>query len=289
MQFPILVLTPVTRAVSAALLVLSRGTLLLLALYHVPMVVPALYHVFELPPLSPLDVERLLLAFFALPEVAARIVCRGGAATARVDGGTLSVERGGRSVAVPLHGLRVTPWLVPLPSFGLRVPADDAAAVLPGLAAADPEPILSAMAAAGAPDRVGYAAIHPLVRYASARVRCRRWLDRPLVKFVMYPLLPAVVLFRLRQMITYGDVFGEYHEFGLQAYLLGFGIYWLLAAIYLLLFAAVLRAIAEAVALPATWALPGWATGVRRSVEIGNRLVYYLAPLALMFVRLVLQ
>lgn len=289
MQFPILVLTPVTRALSAALLVVSRGTLLLLALYHVPMVVPALYHVFELPPLSPLEVERLLLVFFALPEVAARIVCRGSAAMARVDSEALNIERGGDSVAVPLRELSVTPWLLPLPSFGLRLHAGDTASVLPGVAAADPGPLLSAMVAAGAPDGVGHAARHPLARYAAARARCRRWLDRPPVKFVVYPLVPAVVLFRLRQIVAYGGVLGEYHQFGLQAYLLGFGLYWLLSALYLLLFAAALRGLAEAVVLSATWAFPGWATGVRRIVEIVNRAVYYLAPPALMFVRLVLQ
>ena len=97
-------------------------------------------------------------------------------------------------------------------------------------------------AAAGAAEPVREALSHPTLRYAAARERAQNRLDLPLLKFGAFALVPAVPLFRLHQWVSYGGTFGEYHAFGLKAYLLGFGLYWLLSATYLLLFAAALRA-----------------------------------------------
>lgn len=288
-QVPILLLSPAARVLAASLLVLSRGTLVLLALHHVPLLLPSLYNALEHEPLTPLQVERLLFAFFVLPEAAARILRRLCAATARVEAGALVIEQRGRRGAVPLSEIAaVTPWSLPLPWPGLRVDTRSAEHSLPGLAAADPMRLLATLSTTGIAAEVRGALRHPMVRYAWARERARGALDHPLVKYVLYPLVPAVILFRMRQLIEYGGILGEYHEFGLRAYLLGFGIYWLLAAIYLLLLASALRAIGELIALIAAWTLRGWDLGVRRVVEALHRLVYYLGPLTLMFVRLVL-
>jgi apolipoprotein N-acyltransferase len=260
-----------------------------LALHHVPLLIPALYNMLDYEPLSAPQLERLLLAFFVLPEVAARAMRRLYAATARIEAGALVIEQGGHRSAVPLPDISgVKPWSLPLPWPGFRLETRSADHRVPGLAAADPASLISALATAGDGAEGRCALRHPAVRYASARQRARGALDHPLVKYVLYPLVPAVVLFRMRQLIAYGGILGEYHEFGLTAYLLGFGIYWLLSAIYLLLFAALLRAIGEAIALGAVWTLGGWDLGVRRVVEILHRLVYFLGPPTLMFVRLVL-
>ena len=290
-QYPILLLPAAVRVVAATMLVVSRGALVLLALYHVPLIVPALYNAFEYHPLSPPQLERLLFTFFVLPELAAFVVQRVRAAMARIEEGELVIEQRGRHYAVALSDISaVTPWSVPLPRPGLRVETRSSHHPTLELATADPMSLLAALTTAGVGEEaVGNAPRHPMVRYASARWRARSALDHPFLKFVIYALVPAVPLFRLRQLITYGGVFGEYHEFGLTAYLLGFGIFWLLSAIYLLLFASFLRAVGEIIALAATWTLPGWDLGVRRSVEILHRLVYYLTPPILMFVRLVLQ
>ena len=76
-------------------------------------------------------------------------------------------------------------------------------------------------------------------------------LDRPLVKFGLFPLLLAIPAFRLHQHIAYGSTFGEYHTFGLQAYLTTFALWWAAWAIGVVLCAAALRAAIEAGTLAA--------------------------------------
>ena len=94
-------------------------------------------------------------------------------------------------------------------------------------------------------------------------------------------------LFRLHQWVAYGDTFGEYYTYGLEAYLLAFAIYWATDTIYLVLYAAVLRAIAEPVAFAAAWLLPARAERVRRALEIGDRVLYF-GGVPLLLVRLFL-
>src|SRR5690606_36948598 len=107
------------RVIAATLLVVSRGALVLLALYHVPLIVPALYNAFEYQPLSPPQLERLLFAFFVLPELAAFVVQRARAASARIHDGELVIEQRGRHYEVSLSDISaVTPWSVPLPRAG---------------------------------------------------------------------------------------------------------------------------------------------------------------------------
>jgi apolipoprotein N-acyltransferase len=91
----------------------------------------------------------------------------------------------------------------------------------------------------------------------------------------LFALVPTLPLFRLHQWIAYGGTFGEYYTYGLEAYLLGFAIYWATLTIDLVLYAAALRVVAEAVALPATYLAPARAERVRRVVEVANRVFYY--------------
>ncbi len=290
MLIPILLLPPAGRLVVSALLVVSRGTLLLMALYHVPLLAPALYNAFEYAPLSPLQAQRILAALFIVPEVAAWLLRRIYAASALIEDGALVVEQRRQRRTLPLAKLgTVVPWAVPLPRAGFDLRARSGERMLEGMAAVDPTVLLAALSTGGAAAQVEQALRHPVVRYAYARQRVRGFLDHPLFKFVAYSLVPAIPLFRLRQVITYGGSFGEYHEYGLKAYLLGFGIYWLMSAMYLLLFASILRAFCEAIAFVAAWSARGWDLGVRRIVEFVHRAVYYLAPPALMILRLVLQ
>ena len=140
---------------------------------------------------------------------------------------------------------------------------------------ADPGALVESLADAGAADAVRVAAQHPAAVYARSRIgTARRWYHS-LLKFVAFALVPAVPLFRLHQWIAYGGTFGEYYSYGLQAYLLGFAMYWSTFTIYLVLYAAVLRAAAETAVLATVWTAPGRVTTVRRVVEIGTGLLYF--------------
>ncbi len=230
----IVLLPPAARLLAAILLAVSRTTLVLLAVYHVPLLVPDLYNALDYEPLTTLQLERLMAVFFLLPEVGARLVLR--------------------------H-----------------------------FAGAGPPALLPILTGAGASEAARGPLSQRAIRTVEAREQVRSRLDHPLVKFVIFSLVPALPLFRLRQWLTYGGTFGEYHQFGLKAYLLGFGLFWALSAIYLLLFAAALRTLGEAIAIGGLWALPGRELGVRRVVEALVRAAYYLAPPAALIVRLVLQ
>ena len=101
----------------------------------------------------------------------------------------------------------------------------------------------------------------------SLRAVRRGRLDRPLAKFVVFPLALAIPAFRLHQHIAYGSAFGEYYTFGLAAYLRTFALWWAAWAIGVVLCAAVLRATIEAGTLVAVVVRPDRAIDVRRALE----------------------
>jgi hypothetical protein len=148
-----------------------------------------------------------------------------------------------------------------------------------GLELADPTPLAEALGQAGLATG---AASHPSTVYARAKAASRRrWFDRAAVKFGAFPLLPAVLVFRAHQVITYGGPFGQYQVYGLGPYLRTFAGYWVGMAANLVLYAAVWRVLAEAAALSTAWAAPSRAGGVRRFAEIACRVAYYLGASAL--------
>ncbi len=111
-------------------------------------------------------------------------------------------------------------------------------------------------------------------------------LDRPLVRFVLFPLVPALPAFRLHQHIAFGGTFGEYQSFGLQAYLTTFAIWWAGWAISLVLLAAALRLLIEAGALGSLLFAREQAVGTRRALESLGRLIFYLGVPAWLLIRL---
>lgn len=114
----------------------------------------------------------------------------------------------------------------------------------------------------------------------------RRWLDRALVKFVLFPLLPALRAFRLHQHIAYGGTFGEYYTYGLTAYLSGLLIWWVSWAIGVMLVAAALRVAIEIVTVLALTLRPTRAPDVRRALELLGRLAYCVGLPAWLMLRL---
>ena len=95
------------------------------------------------------------------------------------------------------------------------------------------------------------------------------------MKFLLFPLVPALPAFRLHQHIAFGGTFGEYYTYGLQAYLLALAIWWASWAIGLVLFAAALRVLIEAGTLLALALRPDSAIDARRGFEHVGRVLFF--------------
>ena len=148
------------------------------------------------------------------------------------------------------------------------------------IAHADPAALARVLAANGA----GAVALDASARasvYAQARAAGRgRVLDRPVVKFVLLPLLLAIPAYRLHQIVNFGSSFGEYEAYGLLAYLAGFALWWAAWAIGVVLTASAVRAAVEAGTLASVWLRPGWAVDTRRGLErLGLAVIYLGIPL----------
>ncbi len=107
----------------------------------------------------------------------------------------------------------------------------------------------------------------------------RWWFDRPLVKFALLPLLPALLAFRLHQHIAYGGTFGEYQTYGLGAYLLALGLWWASWALGSLLFGTLLAVLVELATWFVAWINPGRTTAVHAGLQWCARVLYFvIAP-----------
>jgi apolipoprotein N-acyltransferase len=120
--------------------------------------------------------------------------------------------------------------------------------------------------------------------YLQARTMVARGrLDRPLLKFGLFPLALALPAFRLHQHIAYGSAFGEYHTFGLKAYATTFAIWWAEWAMAVVLSAAALRVAIEAGSLLAVLLRPERAVDARQWLErLGLVALYIGLPMLLL-------
>jgi len=261
----------------AATATVSRGTLVVFGL--------ACWFFPDRIPTGTLLRAVALLCF--VPEIAGWWIRRAHAATLAVVDDALALRGRAAGVEVALGSIAsVVPWRVPLPAPGFRLGLRSGRALPEGPVPIDPGAFVRMLAAGGVPEPVlRTAAQHPLTRYGTAKRAARTRLDRPLIKFVVFSLVPTVPLFRLRQLIVYGGLLGEYYQYGWKVYLLGFAIFWLLYAVYLLLYAAVLRAATEAVALLAAWWTPSAAWSVRRVAEAIHRTLYFAGVPAVLVLR----
>lgn len=255
------------RLAGALLVVVSRGSLLVL-------LVALMF--FDTRLSNPLRLLRAFTAFCLVPELAAWLLARAFEVRAAIENGTFILHRRGQRIEIPCEAIeRVVPWVVPIPSGGMWLRLRSGRRFRYGLQVADPIALAEALADAGASAEVRAAAASPAAIYArSKRDRARRWYHA-ILKFPIFALVPTLPLFRLHQWIAYGGTFGEYYMFGLKAYLLAFAIHWSTFTIYLVLYAAALRAVAEPVVLGGVYAMPGRAATLRRVVEIVRRFLYY--------------
>ncbi|WP_223754912.1 hypothetical protein [Myxococcus sp. RHSTA-1-4] len=193
--------------------------------------------------------------------------------------------RGGARMEIPHDAVEsVRPWKLPLPGPGLSLRMKSGRAFSHGLEVEDAAPLLEALGRHGP---LGAAQSHPLVRYAQARHALwrRRWYHL-LGKLVLFPMLPAGIMFQLHQRIAFGSVLGEYQMYGLGAWLLSFSRVYEQVFLNFMLCACFLRLLVEAVSLAAAWLTPSRARGVRRGAEWFGRLTYYLGLMALLAARL---
>jgi len=164
-----------------------------------------------------------------------------------------------------LAGLRA--WRLPLPAPGFRLLPEGGGH----------RDVLLAPAAARA---LGATGAGPAERFALHwPAPSPRWLA---LKFGLYPLIPALVIFRLNQLILYGGFLGEYHFYGLARWATSLLLYWGLTVTVMAAWAAAWRVAAEAASLLGAWTGPRAARGARRGAEIASALAYYAAvPIAL--------
>jgi apolipoprotein N-acyltransferase len=237
---------------------------------------------------KPLAQLRLFAALVLAPEAAAWLLLRAYSATLSLAQGELLLLRGGRRLAQPVGDItEVTAWTWPLPSPGATLALRSASPSRLLLSGADPLALAAALAAAGAP--LQPAAVPSRAgAYAHACLATRRGprLAHPFAKFVLLPLVLAIPAFRLHQQIAYGGSFGEYHSYGLQAYLTTFALWWAGWVIGVAWFAALLGLAIDA----ATWALvlrhPVRAPAARRHLERIGLAVLYLGLPAWLLLRL---
>lgn len=238
------------------------------------------------PPVMPPDLVRLVGLFVLLPGAAAQLIRRYSTVRFGLVDGLILLERSGLRVEIPGAAVgEIVPWSLPIPESGLSLRMRSGRRLRYALGTSDPAPLLAALAdgsVATARDRSS----HPTVIYGSARARFGRWrwIDYA-IKFVLFPLLPAAVLFNAHQHIAYGGTLGQYYLYGPGAYIGTFAVYWGTTVLYLVLWARTWRLAAEIGALALAWLAPQWTGLVRRAVEIGCAAFYYAGVPVLLAVR----
>ena len=199
-------------------------------------------------------------------------------AQARIEADLLVLEQRTRRIEIPIREIeRLHTWRIPVPISGVDLRFVSGRRWNHGIALADPIALHRALAQAGSP--VSWASPGDRSRAEQAELRAatrRPWLDHPLSKFLLFPLVPALPAFRLHQVIAFGGTFGEYHTYGPTAWLSGLLIWWTAWAIGLMLFAAGLRILIEAGTLAAWLAGPQQALTTRNRLEWLARLAFYL-------------
>lgn len=222
--------------------------------------------------------EQLWLfgAGVVLPLLAAAAITRAGRASLRIDGDTLCLAQGHRRIEIPRAAIvALRPWRCPLPGAGLDLVLRSGARWR--LRLDRPDALLAALATHGGSPSLQGAFAERRLQWAAARGATRRRIDHGLLKFGLFPLLPAAIAFPLHQRITFGGAFGEWQAFGAGAWFGGLAIWWASWSLGLMVLAAVLRIAIEALAVTAhAVAEDGRATAWRAGLEDLARLAFYL-------------
>ncbi len=262
-------LTPATRAVTATLRVCAAAVLAWLAL---DMLRRTGLRVTSLAQL------QLFAAGVLAPLLAAAAIARRGAVRVAVENGQLVLARGRMRSASPVAAVAaLRPWRLPWPGDGVDLAPAPGHPGRVGLAGIAPRTLAEGLRAAGTAAPVVPAPDTGLGAFLAARAERRPGrLDHAGLKFGLFALLPALVAFRLHQVIAYGGTFGEWRTFGPAAWSGGLLLWWLSWMLGLMLLAAALRVVVEAACLGAALCRPPAATPVRAALETAARGAYYL-------------
>ena len=95
------------------------------------------------------------------------------------------------------------------------------------------------------------------------------------IKFGLFPLALTLITFRLDQVISYGGAFGQYYLQGLGPYLTSLARYAASSTSGLVIYAALVRLVVEALALALTGAWPSQARLFRRAAEVICFVAYF--------------
>ncbi|NYZ61919.1 apolipoprotein N-acyltransferase [Luteimonas sp. SJ-16] len=227
------------------------------------------------PQVASLVQLQVFAGMVVLPWLAAGLLRVATAAGIAPDGdGRVLVARG-RRIDLPAATTTLRPWRLPWPCAGVDLETGGDERRPYAMALRGPHRVQRLVDAAGSECLVDRR--HPvLARFADARDAGRRRWDHPLLKFGAFPLLPALVAFRLHQIIAFGGPLGEWQTFGAGAWWTALAIWWASWSLGLVLFAAALRVLLEAICLATTWRCPAGAHALRGGLEHAARLVYYL-------------
>ncbi len=274
----VIVLAPGWRIAAGLLQAFARGSLLWMG---------AALLFLDNPETNRLAQIGMFAALVLAPEAAAWCIRRAFAATLRIEGDALVLEQRERRTEIPVKNIAaVTPWTLPIPGTGVWLTLDSGRRWSQGIALADPATFVDALVSAGARPALADTLTSRAMAYARTRLAVpKRIFDHPALKFILFPLVPALPAFRLHQHIAFGGTFGEYHSYGLQAYLIALLIWWATWAINLTLFAAVLRVVIEAGTWLSLVLRPERAIDVRRMLEFLGRLVFYVGVPAWLVIR----
>ncbi len=236
---------------------------------------------------NPLSQIEMFAALFLVPMAAAWCITRAFAGTLRVEGNVMVIDQRERRIEIRTQDIAaVKPWRLPLPTAGVWLRVESDTRWSHGIALADPAALATALIRAGAQPAIGDTLTGRAMAYARACAAVpHRVIDHPVLKFILFPLVPALPAFRLHQHIAFGGTFGEYYTFGLKVYLIALGIWWATWAIGLVLYAAALRIVIEASTLLSLILRPERAIDIRKALEILGRWLYYLGVPAWLLAR----
>jgi apolipoprotein N-acyltransferase len=223
------------------------------------------------------------------PALAAWAIQRSFAAQARISAGLLVFEQPAQRIEIPVHEIRsLRAWRIALPHSGVDLVLASGRRWRQGVVLADPQRLRQALNQAGSPATWTDRLAERIAEHASIRATAhRRWLDHAVIKFALFPLMPALVAFRLHQHIAFGGTFGEYYTYGLGAWLSGLAIWWGAWAIGLMLLAAGLRIMIEAGSVGLQLAGRTRARAGRHALEWLARVIFYVGVPVWLVLRIV--
>ncbi|WP_394846048.1 hypothetical protein LZC95_01125 [Pendulispora brunnea] len=280
MKFEISAIPRIVRAVSIALQVVAVAN----ALYLVEHIVTDVIEGTQTAP--PRAVAMGLLFFSGVPWIIVARVRRALEGTFETNDTHIILSLRRSRLEIPIASIKAfRPLVIPLPWPGLGLDMRSGHLFRYRLLVNEPGALLSALfpyIEAARP-----ALRSPVIAYADAKWKYT-WHHRAvaLAKWGVFPLVLAVILFRLDQYIMFGGAFGQYYLQGLRPYVESFVTYWAASASYLVLYASVVRLVVEPTVFAATWLFAARAGLLRKIGEGLCQFAYFVLIPALVALRL---